>query len=102
MAEVASRSFTRRLGLTDEQSNQATRVYQQYAEQLSTLENFDGTTRDLSVARRRIEVQRMQDLAPIWRESPALQTAMARFMEAGENAGGTLVAPTQGPKVKQQ
>ena len=102
MAERASRSLARRLRLTDDQGNQVSQIYQQYAKQLSALENFDGTSSELAQARNRIERERMQELMPIWSASPALQTARAQFMEAGRLAGATLITPAQERKQEPQ
>ena len=102
MAERASRSLTRRLRLTDDQGNQVSQIYQQYAKQLSALDNFDGTSSELAQARNRIERERMQELMPIWSASPALQTARAQFMEAGRLAGATLITPAQERKLESQ
>ena len=102
MAERASRSLARRLRLTDDQGNQVSQIYQQYAKQLSALDNFDGTSSELAQARNRIERERMQELMPIWSASPALQTARAQFMEAGRLAGATLITPAQERKLESQ
>ena len=102
MAERASRSLARRLRLTDDQRNQVSQIYQQYAKQLSALENFDGTSSELAQARSRIERERIQELMPIWSASPALQTARAQFMEAGRLAGATLITPAQERKLESQ
>ena len=102
MAERASRSLASRLRLTDDQRNQVSQIYQQYAKQLSALEDFDGTSSELAQARRRIEGERIQELMPIWRASPALQTARAQFMEAGRLAGATLITPAQERKPESQ
>ncbi len=102
MAERASRSLARRLRLTDDQRNQVSQIYQQYAKQLSALDNFDGTSSELAQARRRIEGERIQELMPIWSASPALQTARAQFMEAGRLAGATLITPAQERKLESQ
>ena len=102
MAERVSRSLASRLRLTDDQRNQVAQIYQQYAKQLSALENFDGTSSELAQARNRIEGERIQELMPIWRASPALQTAREQFMEAGRLAGATLVTPAQERKLESQ
>ena len=102
MAERASHSLANRLRLTDDQRNQVSQIYQQYAKQLTALENFDGTSSELAQARSRIEGERIQELTPIWRASPALQTARAQFMEAGRLAGATLITPAQERKLQSQ
>jgi hypothetical protein len=83
--------MSKRLGLTEEQEKELAEILARYSEQYAELEKTQMSEAERVEAQGQILSRQIQDLAPIMRESPAMRTAMQRFMEAGEARGGKLV-----------
>jgi hypothetical protein len=90
-AEDRARTMSKRLGLTEEQEKELAEILARYSEQYAELEKTQMSEAERVEAQGQILSRQIQDLAPIMRESPAMRTAMQRFMEAGEARGGKLV-----------
>ncbi|MEM1113059.1 MAG: hypothetical protein AAGI11_14200 [Pseudomonadota bacterium] len=92
VAERANR-VAERWGLTDEQKRQVTEILSRYGEELAALELDDLTDAELASKQRGLFSAQMREIAPIVGDSPRLNDARQRFIEAAEARGGTLVTP---------
>ncbi|MFT6285924.1 MAG: hypothetical protein ACJAYC_001281 [Halieaceae bacterium] len=90
-AKDRARALAKQWRLNDQQEQQVAEIMGRYGEQIVALEGAATSDAATAKARREIQSQQVQEIAPILRESPGLKRAMDRFIEAGTAGGGALV-----------
>lgn len=91
--ETLTAQLSERFRLTESQQTAVASINARYAEQLASLDNFEGSETELAAMQRQIDGDHFRALAPIIGQSPAFVERRQRFEAAAEAAGATRVTP---------
>lgn len=91
--ETLTAELSERFRLTESQQIEVASINARYAEQLVSLDNFEGSETELAAMQRQIDGEHFRALAPIIGQSPAFVERRQRFEAAAEAAGATRVTP---------
>ena len=91
--ETLTAQLSERFRLTESQQAEVASINARYAEQLVSLDTFQGSETELAAMQRQFDSDYLQALAPIIGQSPAFVERRQRLEAAAEAAGATRVTP---------
>ena len=91
--ETITARLSERFRLTESQQAEVASINARYAEQLVSLDTFQGSETELAAMQRQFDSDYLQALAPIIGQSPAFVERRQRLEAAAEAAGATRVTP---------
>lgn len=91
--ETLTAQLSERFRLTESQQAEVASINARYAEQLVSLDTFQGSETELAAMQRQFDSDYLQALAPIIGQSPAFVERRQRLEAAAEAAGATRITP---------